>query len=613
MTRYYIYDIEVYPNIFTLAVKMLGRRDRWLFECSSRRNDLPNMVEFLHWLKVNDKIMVGFNNIGYDYPILHYIINNYLTVTPADIYGKSMSIINGPYADRFSHVIWDRDQYVKQLDLYRIHHFDNVAKATGLKTLGFNMRSKTIEDLPFIPGTMLDNGQMDTLIKYNHKDVIETEKFFNESQKEINLRTELSKKYGKDMTNFNDKKIGVDYFITEIEKVTPGACYVKINGKRKPRQTRRDSIAFKDVIFPYVNFQHPEFVRVLEWFKDTTITETKGATKGLNCTIDGFKFDFGTGGIHGSVDPCTVIEDSYYEIKDVDVTSYYPSIGIVNRIYPEHLGEVFCDIYGDIKKQRLSYKKGTPENKMLKLSLNGSFGDTNNKYSPLFDPAYTMGITINGQLLLCMLAEQLMMIPDLHMIQINTDGLTIKYPRHLGGYVTNACKWWETLTKLDLEDVNYSRMFIRDVNNYIAEGVDGKIKRKGCYEYNRTWNQNQSALVIQRAAEAMLLYDTPIETFIYNHIDIMDFMLCTKVPRSSQLFLGDRQVQNICRYYITPGGGELYKMMPPLKGKTDKRKIGVKVGQLVSECNDMKDYRPGTIDYGYYISEAKKLVDPLKD
>jgi len=612
MTEYYAYDIEVYPNVFTLAMKRLSTGDRWLFECSSRRNDLVQMTELLLWLKRNDSIMVGFNNIGYDYPVLHHVIDRCSYITPSEIYDKSMSIIDGPYSDRFKHVIWDRDRYIEQLDLLKIHHFDNVAKFTSLKMLEFNMRSQNIQDLPFPPGLHLTSDQIDTLITYNHHDVAETEKFFNESSSEIELRKKLSEKYGKDMTNFNDKKIGVDYLITEIEKTSPGSCYVKVDGKRTPNQTIRSSIAFKDVIFPYVKFEHPEFIRVYDWLMEQVITETKGAINGLDCTINDFKYVFGTGGIHGSIDPCTVTADSYYKIKDIDVTSYYPSLGIVNRVYPEHLGESFCGLYADIKKQRLSYPKGTPENKMLKLSLNGSYGDSNNPYSPLYDSKYTMTITINGQLLLCMLAERLMKIPDLRMIQINTDGVTVKYPRHLEGYVTDVCDWWQKYTMLDLEDVDYSRMFIRDVNNYVAESVDGKIKRKGAYEYKLEWHKNHSCLVVQKAVEAALLHDTPVETFIYNHQDPMDFMLRTKVPRSSELFLGDRQVQNICRYYISVTGRDLYKMMPPLKGKANKRKIGINVGWLVSECNNMADYQPGNINYTYYINEARKLVDPLR-
>jgi len=50
---------------------------------------------------------------------------------------------------------------------------------------------------------------------------------------------------------------------------------------------------------------------------------------------------------------------------------------------------------------------------MLKLALNGTFGDSNNIYSVFYDPQFTMAITVNGQLMLCMLAERLMTIPGL--------------------------------------------------------------------------------------------------------------------------------------------------------------------------------------------------------
>src|SRR5699024_7429724 len=136
-----------------------------------------------------------------------------------------------------------------------------------------------------------------------------------------------------------------------------------------------------------------------------------------------------------------------------------------------------------VYQQRKGYAKGTAENAMLKLALNGVYGDSNNQYSPFYDPQYTMSITINGQLLLCMLAEALMQADAVQMIQINTDGLTIRCPRNLQPWVQQVQAWWEKMTSLELEAAEYSRMFIRDVNNYVAEYTDGKLKRKGAYEY----------------------------------------------------------------------------------------------------------------------------------
>ena len=194
---------------------------------------------------------------------------------------------------------------------------------------------------------------------------------------------------------------------------------MRVDGRKKPRQMIRNSVALRDVISNRVVFEHPEFQRVKSWLESQVLgpkqdpraapgeIETKGIFSDLSATIDGFQYDFGTGGIHGSLHSTVVHEDDEWEIWDWDVASYYPNIAISNRFYPEHLSENFCDIYETVYQMRKGHAKGTAENAMLKLALNGVYGDSNNKHSPFFDPQYTMAITINGQLLLCMLAEWL--------------------------------------------------------------------------------------------------------------------------------------------------------------------------------------------------------------
>jgi len=78
-------------------------------------------------------------------------------------------------------------------------------------------------------------------------------------------------------------------------------------------------------------------------------------------------------------------------------------------------------------------------------------------------------VTVNGQLMLVMLGEQLQKISQLEILQANTDGLTVKLPRHQIGYAEIICNWWERMTCMELECNFYSRLFIRDVNSYIAE------------------------------------------------------------------------------------------------------------------------------------------------
>lgn len=618
MSDAYIHDIENYPNVFLFGAIHALTETPYIFEISHRRDDRQAFYLFTEYLREHRAEEVGYNNLGYDYPVQHSILNNIMYITNADIYKKGDSIINAGDENRFAHMVWEKDWIVPQLDLYKIHHFDNQAKRTSLKTLEFNMRMENIEDLPFTPGTYLTDSQIDTLRQYLIHDLKATLMFYKHSKKLIDFRRELSAKYGRNFMNHNDTKIGKDYFIMELEK-SGIQCFEP--GSRKPRQTHRPSIALNSVIFPYVHFEQPEFNRVLNWLRQQVITETKGVFTDLSADINGFSFDFGTGGIHGSIESQTIRSTENYVIIDLDVASFYPNLAISNELYPAHLGKQFCTIYKNVYDMRSSYPKGTPENAMLKLALNGVYGDSNNVYSPFYDPAYTMAITINGQLLLCMLAEELLKIPGLSMIQANTDGLTVYVPRVFTGQVEQVRHAWEKLTRLQLEEAIYDVMFIRDVNNYIAVYEGGKkVKRKGayCHSVDLGWHQNHSMQVVAKAAEAALVHNKDIRDFITSHEDIHDFMLVTKVPRNSKLLWGDKQVQNITRYYVSTDGAPLTKVMPPLAKSlklnpdAPERRMSVCKGWLTTECNDMKRFKRATLNYDFYIKEAEKLVAPLR-
>ena len=431
----------------------------------------------------------------------------------------------------------------------------------------------------------------------------------------IEFREELTHKYQRDFMNHNDTKIGKDYFQMKLEEAGVQLYEYGSTG-RKPVQTPRPQIALKDCILPSIQFEQPEFSRILNWLKQQVITETKGVLKDVVANIDGFHFVFGTGGIHGSIESEVVESDDKFIVEDWDVASYYPNLAIANNFHPEHLGDTFCSIYKHLYEQRKQHKKGTAENAMLKLALNGVYGDSNSKFSVFYDPQFTMSITLNGQLLLCKLAEELLKVPELRLIQINTDGLTIRYPREYKDHIHSVCKWWEDMTGLILEDAVYSRMFIRDVNNYIAEYEGGGVKRKGAYEYKLGWHQNASALVVPMVAEQVLLHGVSIRNTLESHSNKMDFMLRTKVPRNSKLLLhtegSDEQIQNVSRYYIAEGGGQLIKLMPPTpkmlsEGKTDWRRIGIESGWGVQVCNNLDDQNL-PVDYNYYVQEVEKLV-----
>ena len=607
MSNDYVFDIETYPNVFTLAVEHSEAPICWSFEISDWRNDSREIVAFLQHLKDTDARMVGFNNLGFDYPVLHTLIR----MGKADattLYDKAMAIINSQDEGdgRWAHQVSPSDRFVAQIDLFKIHHFDNKARSTSLMVLEFNMRSDNIEDLPFPVGTTLTQAQVPVLKKYNAHDVAQTKKFMQVTTDMLNFREKLCTLYpGKDWLNFNDTKIGKEFFAMKLEEAGV-ACYDYGSKGRTPRQTKRPVIALKDAILPWIAFEQPEFSRVMDWLKAQTIIETKGVFNDLTATIGGFTFVFGLGGIHGSIESEVIESDIDHIIVDLDVTSYYPNLAIVNGFYPAHLGQQFCVIYKNLFEQRKSYPKKSAESAMLKLALNGVYGDSNNQFSVFYDPLYTMTITLNGQLLLCLLAEGLMHIPGLRLIQVNTDGLTVRVPRTNKWLVDVAAAAWQSRTGLNLEEATYKAMMVRDVNNYIGVFMDGSTKRKGAYEYDMEWHQNAGGLVIAKVAEKVLVDGAPIRQTVEQWPEIMDFMLRTKVPRSSYLQWGDDRAQNTSRYYIAKGGKPLFKWMPPLKGKNEWRKIGVESGWGVQVCNDIKD-ATAPVDFDYYVREVEKL------
>lgn len=141
------------------------------------------------------------------------------------------------------------------------------------------------------------------------------------------------------------------------------------------------------------------------------------------------------------------------------------------------------------------------------------------------------------------------------------------------------------------------------------------VKRKGAYEYERDWSQNQSALVVPKVTEQVLLHDVPIADAVRNHKAISDFFLRTKVPRSSKLVWVNKDgieypMQNVTRYYVCQDGGSLVKIMPPLAKAPDKwRRIGIESGWEVYPCNDLNiNTLWPAINYNYYIKEVEKLV-----
>lgn len=196
----------------------------------------------------------------------------------------------------------------------------------------------------------------------------------------------------------------------------------------------------------------------------------------LNVVINGFRYDFGVGGIHGAKQGTHRSTDKR-KLRTLDVASYYPNMAISNNVYPQHLGMTFCRVYKELYLERKRHDKKSAANKALKLALNGTYGDSNNEFSPLYDPAYTMTITIGGQLSLCMLMGALIDHCDAEIIMCNTDGFEYFVDVDKIEKADMIVKRWEKLTGLEMEGDTYSVMYVADVNSYVAIKEDKDVSK----------------------------------------------------------------------------------------------------------------------------------------
>lgn len=622
--RIEVYDIETLAGCYTYSGYNIDTKEVKQFVIHESRNDLIEMVNHIKSLKG----MVGYNNLSFDYPIIHFILKEYTKWGLLSnqeiidkIYNKAQEIINKQDSrDKFSHLIRSKDMFVEQMDLFKMWHFDNKARRTSLKSLEISMNYPNVMDMPISHiEKNITIDQIDEVLEYNLNDVMATYKFFLLSKDKIELRKGLKQKYGLDCINYSDSKIGESLVLDLYSK----AIKCNIWDIKSAGGTYNDCINLNECIFDYIEFKTDIFKSLLDNLKSKVVTGTKEIIE-ESIIYKGFKYDYGLGGIHGCIKPGIYESNDKYIIIDADVASLYPSIAVQNKLFPAHLGEEFCEVYEDILNQRIAAKKAgnMTMSDGFKLSLNSVYGKSNDQYSFLMDNKYTIKTTINGQLMLTMLCEDLVEnIEDLIMLQVNTDGLTVKIKKSDYNKYLELCKQWEIKTKLSLEYVEYSKMIIRDVNNYIAVSTKGKVKYKGTFELNKELHKDNSDKIVAMAISEYFINNIPVERTIKNHDNIYDF--CAR-----QKFIGDdygvtttveykdgeyrtiteKQQKNV-RYYISNKGSSFTKYYTD--GSTEIIAGGYQVKVFNKYIKkDIKDY---DINYQYYIQEANKIINTIID
>jgi hypothetical protein len=439
----------------------------------------------------------------------------------------------------------------------------------------------------------------------------------NLSKSQIELRRTLTEEYGIDLYSASEPRISKELFLLFLSQKTGIKKW-----DLKQMRTHRARITVKNIILPYIEFKTATFQNLLKKFQEVVIYpgETKGGFK-YSVQYKGVKTDYGLGGIHGARSTKVYESNEDMVIMTSDVTSFYPNLAIRNKWAPAHLEQDdFCDLYEWFFEERKKIPKKDPKNYVYKIILNSTYGLSNDENSFLYDPEFTMRITINGQLSLSMLYEMICEeIPNAIPLMQNTDGLETLIPREYVDKYMDICKRWEDITQLQLEHDTYSKIILGDVNNYIAITEDGKSKCKGRFEYdNLALHKNKSFLIIPKAIHAYFVDGIKPEDFLAQNQNIFDYCGGVKIKGDWSFYEhhivnGEYEVkplQHTIRYFVSKSGSKIIK-----KNNTDGREIQVEAGKWMQTTlinYTEKEFSEYDINYDYYLENIYKEIRNLE-
>lgn len=643
----YVYDIEVFQNIFHCSVKNTETNDIYKFEISERKNQLRELVKFfkqvdkyITWgdyytTNINipaNVIFCGYNNLHYDNPIINYIIEyedklmqyNIPTIC-SSIFNLSKTITTSSEdnIDAWKH--WKYQIWFDTFDILTMLYSNKLR--VGLKEIQVTMQYPNVQEFVCDWTKPLPLEDFDSMIDYNINDIESTSELLNRCKKDVDLRIAIEDEYGVRVLSKDGVNIGMKILTQKYLEKT-GLTWQDIKDLRSPMSV----IPLKDVILPFIKYDSPILQRVLDDMKNQIVSPGRKGYEN-KFVFNNLRYSVGVGGIHSVNSPEIIIPRDDEMLIDIDVASLYPSMLIEYEFYPKHLGKEFLEVYKQIKDERIEAKHNGDKvkNETLKLALNGLSGNLQNEHNFCYSPFAVMQIRINGQLLLLMLAEKLTQI-GCRIVQANTDGLFVLLKKDAYSKVNSICREWEQLTKLTLEEDRFKAMYQYAINDYFAITEDNKVKEKGMFITTIKLGKGLTPKIIPKAVISFFKDGIPVEDTIKNCTDIRDFLMSEKTGKQWHVEYMNEEQQRTNRFYASTNGGYLWKwkdtghkegeIITYTEPYVGERKYKASARQyqnmltasgvtLLNKFDD-KPIEERKINYRYYIMEAYKIIRDLK-
>lgn len=312
----FVYDVEVFPNLFTCTIKNTESKAIRSYEISDRRNDLPLIIQVF----LNPKIyFCGFNVIHYDSPIISFLLLNAKELIKFPVWEITRKIhdlsneIIGSQDGQFTS--WSKYKYANlfdQLDLLTMM-FSNKLRV-GLKELQVTMEYPNVLQYDGDFNSSVKQSDIDNVIFYNINDVNSTEELLYRCQKDIELRLSIEEEYHIKALNKDGVNLGME-ILKQRYLAETGLTWDQI----KDLRTQPKQIVFKDIIFPFIKFKNPDLQKLLEELKEQVLTPGDNSFE-RKFIIGGLLHTFGVGGLHSVNKPEGFEPEEGYILADSDAT-----------------------------------------------------------------------------------------------------------------------------------------------------------------------------------------------------------------------------------------------------------------------------------------------------
>lgn len=638
-------DVEVYKDTAFMVWKEYNKDECHVIYLHEK----DKIMEFLKNNEQNKSILYGFNIKRYDLPV---IIGSIYCENMKEIgLLNELVLQDNKVRNKNSWWLTHKNAIYKIMDklfiadIYLMNGWDNDARRASLKWVCCNLNRNNIVETPVnFDEEIIDKPEvLQKCIDYCINDVRETENLINHFKVMFKGRYEMFKKYKqKQMMSCDNTTVGYHIIKHFLEKEN-----IPLGQKRHFKADH--TIPVKSIVFPYIRIKNKFvneqienkyiYVKNEDYFKFTADLPNNVP---LRPFIDKTVIHFGKGGGHGCYKKTIFESNEEYTILSFDVASYYPSIVIENKLYIHQIGKAFIDVYSNIKKERFKYPKGDPNNLYLKETLNAIVGLSNNMDSDFYDPYFFYSVTLNGQLILYWICEEIVHKTRSRVLLFNTDGCEIMIHRNDVTLFYEIMKDFEEKTKLVFEYKEYEKLIVANVNNYIALYKTGKkedgrndnpdtvnpkmvffrngeeyaVKTKGII-FNIQDNElhkNNGGRIYKKALLNYYIHQIPIAETIYNNNNIEDYLIFVRKNNNTAIVYYDGKNYNelknrVIRYVYSKPGVTLSKLYRKGKNGYTALNKSNKVSERIVEYIDREDIN--VVNKVSYFNHLQNIINNM--